>query len=87
MTAKVSFDHQHDVLYVKRAGSKIAQSDTAANDSGLILDFDSAGGVVGVRMLFASCIELSDWNAHPNRSAIPEDLLGAVDEWFSNPAQ
>ena len=49
---KVKYDKEVDVLYITFSDKKIAESDE--DKPGIILDFDQAGGIVGLEILNAS---------------------------------
>jgi uncharacterized protein YuzE len=49
---KLEFDPQADALYLRLNDSKIAESEQVRQ--GIILDFDTAGNVIGVEVLDVS---------------------------------
>lgn len=49
---KLEFDPQADALYLRLNDSKIAESEQVR--PGIVLDFDSAGNVIGVEVLDVS---------------------------------
>lgn len=77
----VSYDPDADVLYVWRTGVSFHRSKEAKHDGYLILNMDSQGEVVGVQLLSARQMPASFWATHPDRGAIPSDILGAIDVW------
>ena len=46
---KLSYDADVDILYIKLTNAKIVDSDE--EDPGVIVDYDAAGGVVGLEIL------------------------------------
>ena len=51
-TMKVKYDKEVDVLYIEFSDNKITESDE--EKSGIILDYDSEGSIVGIEVLNAS---------------------------------
>jgi uncharacterized protein YuzE len=49
---KVKYDKEVDVLYIQFSDSKIKESDE--EKSGIILDYDNEGSIVGIEVLNAS---------------------------------
>jgi len=49
---KVKYDKEVDVLYISFSKNKIKESDE--NKSGIVLDYDKAGAIVGIEILDAS---------------------------------
>ena len=82
-TVVVDYDAENDVLYVRRADSRVANSREAPSDVGLILSKDATGAVVLVTILAASEMTVAFWLAHPDRESIPLDLRGAIDAWVA----
>lgn len=78
----LSYDPDADVLYVHRIGTSIHRSKEAEHDGYLILNMDSQGEVVGVQLLSARQMPASFWATHPDRDAIPSDILGAINTWI-----
>jgi len=78
----VNYDPDADVLYVRRIGVSIHRSKEAEHDGYLILNMDSQGEVVGAQLLSARQMPASFWATHPDRGAMPSDILGAIDTWI-----
>ena len=51
-TMKVKYDKEVDVLYIQFSDNKINESDE--EKSGIILDYDNEGSIVGIEVLNAS---------------------------------
>ncbi len=49
---KIKYDKETDVIYISFTENKIAESDE--EKPGIILDYDSEGGIVGIEILQAS---------------------------------
>jgi hypothetical protein len=77
----VDHDVQMDVLYVRRDDARIFASESSKNDWGLILGRNAEGTIVGVTWIEAKGLA-SHWPKHPDRAAVPEDILRAIDEWY-----
>jgi hypothetical protein len=82
MTIGTSYDPSADVLYVLREGCPIDASREAPNDSGLILNFDPQGAVVGAQLLDAKELPAESWLTHPDLGPVPTDLREAVACWL-----
>ena len=52
--AKVKYDPQVDILRIKLASAPIEESEQIG--SGLIVDYDAAGNIVGIELLDASLV-------------------------------
>ena len=48
----IRYDKEVDVIYIKLSDAKVAESDE--EKSGLILDYDEKGNIVGIEVLNAS---------------------------------
>jgi hypothetical protein len=79
---RVTLDDLGDVLYATR-GDPVATAKEAPTDSYLILSLDTQGRVVGVQLLAAHEMPPEFWLRHPDRAALPADLLSAIDEWMT----
>jgi len=80
---QLRFDTDRDVLYAKRADASIRRSAEAPSDGYLILNCDAEGRVVGVQLLAAQEMPNAAWRQHPDRGALPPDLLAALDDWMN----
>jgi uncharacterized protein YuzE len=49
---KIRYDKEADIIYIQFSDSRIAESDE--EKPGIILDYDSDGGIVGIEVLNAS---------------------------------
>lgn len=78
----LTIDERADVLYARRPGVPIRTSREAPGDSYLILNLDAGGNVVGVQLLAAHEMPADFWREHPDRGALPPDLLAALDRWM-----
>ena len=78
----IRVDSSAAVLYAKRLGARIVASHEAPSDSGLILNTDERGAVVGLQLLDALTVDSEWWRTHPDRRAVPEDLFCTVDRWL-----
>lgn len=83
MTVTTTYDAESDVLYVKRDVAMVARSREAPTDSYLILSRDIHGAVVGFTLLAAREMPPTFWLTHPDRGALPDDLLAALDAWMA----
>lgn len=77
----VDYDAHGDVLYVFRKGAKVKHSSETPNDGYVIVSYDATEAIVGVTLLGASEMPVAFWPTHPDRGAIPPDLLEALDAW------
>ena len=76
-----SYDHDADVLYLKREGAEIHDS-AEGLDYLLVLNKDTRGQVIGAQLLDASLVSRAEWLDHPDRAGLPWDVRAAFDEWF-----
>ncbi len=51
---KISFDPQHDVLYLKFSEERIA--DTIEADGGILIDYGDKGQMIGIEIIDASSL-------------------------------
>jgi len=49
---KIKYDKELDILYIRFTDEKISESDS--EKPGMVLDFDSQGGIVAIEILNAS---------------------------------
>lgn len=80
----VTHDMASDVLYMKLAGTHIANSHESPGDDYIILNYDTLGTVVGVQFLAVSEMTPDFWKLHPSRTCLPRSILGALDRWFAS---
>ncbi|MFA5816888.1 MAG: DUF2283 domain-containing protein [Bacteroidales bacterium] len=49
---KIRYDKETDIIYIQFSNSQVTESDE--EKPGIILDYDAAGGIVGIEVLNAS---------------------------------
>lgn len=79
----VSYDAKADVLYVKMPGAKIVDSGPLDDDDFVIVNRDSVGRMVGLRILCASEITAWRWERHFAHD-VQTVLFEAVATWLAN---
>jgi hypothetical protein len=77
---QVSLDRAREVVTIRRAGARIADSRDAEHDTYLFLDLDDENRVVGVRLVAANEMPPDYWQHHPDRASLPRDILSKLDE-------
>lgn len=76
------FDTLTDSLTVRRSGIAAHTATPAPHDQGFIIGRCRDGRTVGATLLSASEIRPSNWIAHPDREALPDDIMSAIDLWM-----
>jgi len=79
----VTLDERNDVLYLRREDARIRFSHSAAHDPELIINFDEEKRVVGVQLIGLKMLPIDAWMTHPDRDALPEDMLVEIDRTVS----
>lgn len=80
---RLKHDDQHDVLYARRDGARIAKSREAPGDGYLILNLDEQGSIVGVQFMFPTDLSAEEWAGHPDRQSLPHDIDSVLNAWFA----
>lgn len=83
MSILLQLDEQQRVLYARRQGVRVATAEESPNDGALILSYDPTGAVVGVQILDPQDLPTDQWHLHPDRNALPGDILEVLDQWWA----
>ncbi len=80
----VAYDEAVDVLYVRRAECASRRSAESPSDGLLLMAVDNNGETVGLTVIGASGLTNAEWDAHPDRALIPDDLHSAVEMYIKS---
>jgi uncharacterized protein YuzE len=80
----INFNELTDVVSVYIDGTSAAKVLHAPKDNHILLELDTAGHVVGVEVFGASTIVPAFWKEHPDRAAVPAELLVELDRWLAH---
>lgn len=83
MSILLRLDERQRVLYARREGASVATAEEAPHDGALIISYGPDGSVVGVQILDPQDLPSDMWLAHPDRLALPKDLLEMLDGWWA----
>jgi uncharacterized protein YuzE len=79
---KIVFDEITDVVSVFIDGKRARKVRNAQHDHQILLEYDADGKIVGIEVTGASVLDPSKWPYHPDRGAMPAELLDELDRWL-----
>lgn len=82
MSVESIYDPKHDVLYVKRVGTKINASREHPQHAWLVCNYDFDRQVVGVQLLNPTVPAKTRWRDCSARHGLPTDIRVEIDRFM-----
>jgi uncharacterized protein YuzE len=79
----IVFDDLVDVVSAHFADTRAARVSPAPADNHMLLEFDTAGNVVGVEIQGTADLVPDHWRRHPDRSFLPQEIATELDRWLT----
>jgi hypothetical protein len=79
----VDYDDLLDLFTARLVGRMVIRAQQAPSDPHIVLELDEKNCVVGIEILGIHSVNPVFWHTHPDRGAIPVEIVAEVDGWFA----